>query len=73
MIPTYYNNNAKITADVSLNGSPLTTLVFSVDNLLEPPTVTEADMTDNVYYSISSDLQNVNMVLMNLGKSISTI
>jgi hypothetical protein len=73
IIPTRYNNNANLTMILSINGTDFATLVFTVDSILEPPTGGEANMDAGTYALISSALQNINSVLSNIGKSISTV
>jgi len=73
IIPTRYNNNANLTVIMNYNGTDFATLVFTIDTLLEPPTAAEADMDITTYTLISSALQNINSVLVNIGKSISTV
>ncbi|NYZ77383.1 hypothetical protein H0O02_03645 [Candidatus Micrarchaeota archaeon] len=73
IIPTRYNNNANLTLILSVNGTDFATLSFAVDSVLEPPTAGEADMDGTTYTLIASALQNINMVLSNIGKSISTV
>ena len=73
VIPTRYNNNANLTMILSVNGTDFATLIFTVDSILEPPTPAEADMDSATYIKIASALQNINMILSNIGKSISTV
>jgi len=73
LIPTRYNNDANLTFLIDYGGSPVTTIAFNVDSLLEPPTPTEADMDPVTNALIASALQNINQVLSNIGKSISTV
>jgi len=72
-IPTRYNNNANLTIVMSFNGGEFATLVFPVDSVLETPGAGEADMDSATYNKISSALQNINMILANIGKSLSTV
>ncbi len=73
VIPTRYNNNANLTLVLSVNGTDFATLVFPIDSILEEPTPAEANMDSTTYALISSALQNINSVLSNVGKSISTV
>ncbi len=73
VIPTRYNNPAVLAVDIYYNSSPVATLVFTVDSTLELPAASEADMDDATYSLISSALQNINSVLINIGKSLSTV
>lgn len=73
LIPTEYNNNANITLLIYYNDSAIANIVFNVDSTLEPPVAAESDMNDTLYGALSSSLQNINMVLANIGKSLSTV
>ena len=73
LIPTRYNNDANLTFFVDYGGSNIANLSFTVDTLLEPPTPAEADMDPATNALIASALQNINQVLSNIGKSISTV
>jgi len=73
VIPTGYNNNANITLGIWYNGSQVGTVSFPVDAVLASPGAGETDMDDGTYALISSALQNINSVLSNFGKSISTV
>lgn len=73
LIPTNYNNDANLTIFVEYGGSNIANLTFTVDSLLEPPTPAEADMDPATNALIASALQNINQVLSNVGKSISTV
>jgi len=73
IIPTHYNNDEWLTIFISNGGVPFATMTFSVDSTLEPPTGAEADMDTATYIAISSALQNINSVLVNMGKSLSTV
>jgi len=73
LIPTRYNNNANLTIFVDYGGTNIANLSFSVDSLLEPPTAAEANMDPTTNALIASALQNINQVLTNIGKSISTV
>ena len=73
VIPTRYNNDANFTIVFWYNNTPFATVVFPIDSVLEPPTGAEADMDSTTYALIASALQNINSVLVNIGKSISTV
>jgi hypothetical protein len=73
VVPTGYNNNANITLQIWYNGSQAGTVSFPVDPVLADPGAGEANMDDVTYALISSALQNINSVLSNFGKSISTV
>lgn len=73
IIPTRYNVDANLTVAVGENGTVFATLPFTVDAVLEDPGAGEADMDDATYISISSALQNINSVLANIAKSLSTV
>ncbi|MEW5995969.1 MAG: hypothetical protein AB1657_00020 [Candidatus Micrarchaeota archaeon] len=73
LIPTRYNNNANLTLFVYYNDSNVANLTFTVDSVLEPPSSSEMDMDDYTNALIGSALQNINLVLSNIGKSISTV
>ncbi|MBD3397880.1 hypothetical protein GF412_01885 [Candidatus Micrarchaeota archaeon] len=73
LIPTRYNNDANLTVFVEYGGSNIATLTFAVDSLLEPPTSSEPTMDTATNALIASALQNINQVLSNIGKSISTV
>ncbi len=72
LIPTRYNNNANLTIFVEY-GTNVANLTFTVDSFIEPPTPAEADMDAATNALIASALQNINQVLSNIGKSISTV
>jgi hypothetical protein len=73
VIPTRYNNNANITIILKNGNTPFATLVFPVDSVLENPAAGETNMTDTTYSQMASALQNINSVLANIAKSISTV
>lgn len=73
IIPTRYNNNANITVLVSYSGSPVATLVLDVNSTLGEPAASEKDMSDDIYAILAPSLQNINSVLANIGKSLSTV
>ena len=73
LIPTHYNNNANLTFFVHYNNVNIANLTFTVDTILEPPAPTEMDMDEATNALIASALQNINQVLSNVGKSISTV
>ncbi|MEM2908555.1 MAG: hypothetical protein QW171_00140 [Candidatus Bilamarchaeaceae archaeon] len=73
VIPTRYNNNATFDVTINDNGAIIAVLNFAVNSTLEEPAADEADMDDATYSLISSALQNINSVLINIGKSLSTI
>ncbi len=73
IIPTKYNNNANITVSVSYGGSEVATLVLDVDPNPEEPASGEKDMGADIYAVLASSLQNINAVLANIGKSLSTV
>jgi len=73
LIPTKYNNNANITLLIYYNDSAIANIVFDVDPMPEPPAATESAMDDSLYGVLSSSLQNINAVLANIGKSLSTV
>jgi len=73
VIPTRYNNNANLTLFLNYGGDNFINISFSVDSVLEEPGGGEADIDDVTYAQISSALQNIILVLSNIGKSISTV
>jgi hypothetical protein len=73
VIPTRYNNDANFTIYFWQNDTLFATVSFPVDSVLEPPTGAETDMDTTTYALIASALQNINSVLVNIGKSISTV
>jgi len=73
VIPTRYNNNANLTVRLYKNLNNFANITFQIDSNLEPPQSTEADMDDSTYSLIASSLQNINMILANMGQSISQI
>lgn len=73
LIPTRYNNNANLTIFVEYGGANIANLTYNVDTVLEEPAPTEMDMDDYTNALIGSALQNINLVLSNIGKSISTV
>jgi len=73
IIPTKYNNNANITVLISYNGSVIGTVVLDVDSSPEEPGPSESNMSDALYGVLASSLQNINAVLANVGKSLSTV
>ncbi|MFH1222017.1 MAG: hypothetical protein V1492_02940 [Candidatus Micrarchaeota archaeon] len=73
LIPTGYNNNANFTVLVSNNGTPLGEIQFIVDPTVDVPQSSEADMDDQIYAAISASMQNINSVLVNIAKSLSTV
>jgi len=73
LIPTRYNNNANFTIFVEYGGSNIANLTYNVDTVLEDPSPSEMDMDDYTNALIGSALQNINLVLSNIGKSISTV
>jgi hypothetical protein len=73
IIPTRYNNNANLSLTLGEEGVPFAVLYFTVDTILEPPSPAETDIDSATYSAISSALQNINSVLMNIAKSLSTV
>jgi len=73
VIPTRYNNNANLTVRLYKNMDNFANITFQIDSNLEPPQSTEAEMDDSTYSLIASSLQNINMILANMGQSISQI
>jgi len=73
LIPTRYNNNANLTLFVYYNNSNVANLTFTVDTVLADPSPSEMDMDEYTNALIGSALQNINLVLSNIGKSISTV
>ncbi len=73
LIPTNYNNDANLTIFVEYGGSVVATLHYTVDHVLEDPAPSEMDMDDYTNALIGSAVQNINLVLSNVGKSISTV
>lgn len=73
LIPTKYNNNANITVLISYSGGNIGTYVLDVDSNLEEPDSSESNMSDALYMALASSLQNINAVLANVGKSLSTV
>ena len=72
-IPTRYNNNAHLSLAVGEGDMPFVVLTFDVDQTLENPTSGEADMDIATRSAIAGAQQNINSVLMNMGKSLSTV
>ncbi|MFH0737521.1 MAG: hypothetical protein V1827_02400 [Candidatus Micrarchaeota archaeon] len=73
LIPTRYNNNANISVMVGIDDSPFAYLNFTVDSTLAPPTGADADMDSTTRSAVSSAQQNINSVLVNIAKSLSTV
>jgi hypothetical protein len=73
LIPTRYNNNANLTIFVEYNGTSVANLTYNIDTVLADPAPSEMDMDDYTNALIGSALQNINLVLSNIGKSISTV
>jgi|GEM_PF-701625 len=74
-IPTRYNTDSNFSIQLTEPPSvaPFVTLYFPVDSVLEDPGAGEADMDDATMALISSSLQNINSVLTNIAKSLSTV
>lgn len=73
LIPTRYNNNANLTIFVEYGGTNIANLTYTVDTVLADPAPSEMDMDEYTNALIGSALQNINLVLSNIGKSISTV
>lgn len=73
IIPTRYNNDANFTIIFVVNNTEFATVSFPVDSVLGPPGAGEGTMDSATYSLIASALQNINSVLVNIGKSISTV
>jgi hypothetical protein len=73
LIPTGYNTDANLTISLSDGLAPFATLYFNVDSSLEDPVAGDADMNPSTRSRISSALQNINSVLINIAKSLSTV
>ena len=73
LIPTRYNNNANLTIFVEYNGTNIANLTYNIDTVLADPAPSEMDMDEYTNALIGSALQNINLVLSNIGKSISTV
>lgn len=73
LIPTRYNNNANLTLFIYYNGTNIANLTYTVDSVLADPAASEMDMDEYTNALIGSALQNINLVLSNIGKSISTV
>ncbi|MEM4332357.1 MAG: hypothetical protein QW500_03705 [Candidatus Micrarchaeia archaeon] len=73
VIPTKYNNNANLTIRLYKSNVQFAEVSFPVDTQLEPPAAMDEDMDEATATLIASSLQNINMVLSNMGASISTI
>ncbi len=73
VIPTMYNNPATVSINVSYGNATIAILNFSVNGTLGAPSAGEATMDDASYSQISSGMQNIISVLVNIGKSMSTV
>jgi len=73
LIPTRYNNNANLSVMIGMEDSPFAYLNFTVDPTLAPPTGSDADMDSATRSAISAAQQNINSVLVNIAKSLSTV
>lgn len=73
IIPTRYNNNANFTIQVFYNYSNVANVTFTYDELLEPPQPSDPTMDPATHSAFSAGLQNINIVLINMGRSISTV
>ncbi len=73
LMPTRYNNNANLTFLMYYNDTNFANLTFTIDSVLEDPQPSEMTMDNPTNALIGSALQNINQVLSNIGKSISTV
>lgn len=73
LMPTRYNNNANLTFFMYYNNTNFANLTFTIDSVLEDPAASEMTMDESTNALIGSALQNINQVLSNIGKSISTV
>ncbi len=73
VIPTRYNNNANFTIKIFYNYSNVANVTFAYDELLEEPQPSDPNMDPATHSALSSGIQNINIVLINMGKSISTV
>jgi len=73
IIPTRYNNNANFTIKVFYNYSNVANVTFTYDELLEGPQPSDPTMDPATHSAFSAGLQNINIVLINMGRSISTV
>ncbi len=73
LMPTRYNNNANLTFFMYYNNTNFANITFTIDSVLEDPQPSEMTMDDPTNALIGSALQNINQVLSNIGKSISTV
>jgi len=73
IIPTRYNNNANFTIKVFYNYVNVANVTFTYDELLEEPQPSDPDMDPATHSAFSTGMQNINIVLLNIGRSISTV
>jgi hypothetical protein len=73
LIPTNYNNQANLTIALSSGNKTFGTLPFTIDQILEDPAPSDTDMDPSMQSSMSSALQNINSILANIVKSLSTV
>jgi hypothetical protein len=73
LIPTRYNNQANLTIMYGNGVIPFGVLSFPVDTVLENPAAGDADMDPALQSEMSSALQNINSILANIVKSLSTV
>ncbi|MEW6749178.1 MAG: hypothetical protein AB1295_05720 [Candidatus Micrarchaeota archaeon] len=73
IIPTRYNNLANVSVMIGQEESPFAILYFPIDSTLAPPTGADADMDSATRSAISAAQQNINSILVNIAKSLSTV
>ncbi|MEM4194765.1 MAG: hypothetical protein QXY05_00485 [Candidatus Anstonellales archaeon] len=73
IIPTRYNNNANFTIKVFYNYMNVANVTFTYDELLEDPQPSDPTMDPATHSAFSAGIQNINIVLINMGRSISTV
>ncbi len=74
LIPTNYNNQANLTIALGSPGTPpFGYLAFPIDQSLEGPSPSDADMPPSLQSGMSAALQNINSILANIVKSLSTV
>jgi len=73
LIPTNYNNQANLTIMLSAGGAPFGSLTFPIDQSLEGPSPSDSDMSPSLQSGMSGALQNINSILANIVKSLSTV
>ncbi len=73
LIPTNYNNQANLTIMLGTGGVSFSNLTFPIDQSLAGPSPSDADMTPSLQSGMSGALQNINSILANIVKSLSTV